>query len=71
MTYAEMMELRHMKKGDVVKHLGALKSSMLFGIVLSKVEYEYHTDNLDSHYKILWRDGTISKAWDYDLVKVK
>tara|TARA_R110000824_G_scaffold62116_4_gene164692 strand:- start:6 stop:221 length:216 start_codon:yes stop_codon:yes gene_type:complete len=71
MTYAETMALRQMKKGDVVKHLGALKSSMLLGIVLSKVEYEYRTDNLDSHYKILWRDGTISKAWDYDLVKVK
>ena len=58
------------KKGDVVKHLGALKSSMLLGIVLSKVEYEYRTDNLDNAYKVLWRDDTISKAWDYDLVKI-
>ena len=60
-----------LKKGDVVKHLGALKSSMLLGIVLSKVEYEYRTDNLlDNAYKVLWRDGTISKAWDYDLVEI-
>ena len=59
-----------LKKGDVVKHLGALKSSMLLGIVLSKVEYEYHTDNLDNAYKVLWRDGSIVTAWDYDLVKL-
>ena len=69
MTYAEMMALRHMKKGDLVKYAG--NNENLFGVVLSKVEYEYHTDNLDSHYKILWRDGTISKSWDYDLEKVK
>ena len=69
MTYAEMMALRHMKKGDLVKYAG--NNENLFGVVLSKVEYEYHTDNLDSHYKILWRDGTISKSWDYDLEKVQ
>ena len=69
MTYAEMIALRHMKKGDLVKYAG--NNENLFGVVLSKVEYEYHTDNLDSHYKILWRDGTISKSWDYDLEKVK
>jgi len=69
MTYAEMIALRHMKKGDLVKYAG--NNENLFGVVLSKVEYEYHTDNLDSHYKILWRNGTISKSWDYDLEKVK
>ena len=69
MTYAETMALRQMKKGDLVKH--ARTHENLFGVVLSKVEYEYHTDNLDSHYKILWRNGTISKSWDYDLEKVK
>ena len=69
MTYAETMALRQMKKGDLVKYAG--NNENLFGVVLSKVEYEYHTDNLDSHYKILWRNGTISKSWDYDLEKVK
>ena len=69
MTYAEMIALRHMKKGDLVKYAG--NNENLFGVVLSKVEYEYHTDNRDSHYKILWRDGTISKTWDYDLEKVQ
>ena len=69
MTYAEMIALRHMKKGDLVKYAGNREN--LFGVVLSKVEYEYHTDNRDSHYKILWRDGTISKTWDYDLEKVQ
>ena len=59
-----------MKKGDFVKHAMAHSRENLFGVVLSKVEYEFHTDNLDSHYKILWRDGTISKTWDYDLVKL-
>ena len=76
MTYAEMMALRHMKKGDLVKYAfcgitDEGNGENLFGVVLSKVEYEYHTDNLDSHYKILWRNGTISKSWDYDLEKVK
>ena len=76
MTYAEMMALRHMKKGDLVKYAfcgitDKGNRENLFGVVLSKVEYEYHTDNLDSHYKILWRNGTISKSWDYDLEKVQ
>ncbi len=70
MTYAETMALRQMKKGDLVKHARSIEEN-LFGVILSKVEYEYHTDNLDSHYKILWRDGTISKSWDYDLEKVQ
>jgi len=59
-----------MKKGDLVKHARSIEEN-LFGVILSKVEYEYHTDNLDSHYKILWRDGTISKSWDYDLEMVQ
>jgi|ETNvirenome_6_85_1030632.scaffolds.fasta_scaffold17282_4 hypothetical protein len=70
MTYAETMALRQMKKGDLVKHARSIEEN-LFGVILSKVEYEYHTDNLDSHYKILWRDGTISKSWDYDLEMVQ
>ena len=75
MTYAEAMSLRQMKKGDLVKYAfcgitDKGNREKPFGIVLSKVEYEYHTATLDSHYKILWRDGTISKTWDYDLVKV-
>ena len=59
-----------MQKGDLVKHAFAHPRQKLFGIILSKVSFDRMTVNRDNAYKILWRDGTMSKTWDYDLVKI-
>ena len=59
-----------LKKGDVVKHAVAHPREGLIGIVLSVVSFERQTVNLDNAYKVLWRDGSIVTAWDYDLVKL-
>ena len=59
-----------LKKGDVVKHAVAHPRDGIIGIVLSVVSFERQTVNQDNAYRVMWRDGTIATAWDYDLVKL-